>query len=45
MLVYVPEDDVEVLHEDEYVLQLHHDVEHEEEGDFLGEGQAALSAE
>ena len=45
MLVYVAEDNVEVLHEDEYVLQLHHDVEHEEEGDFLGEGQAALSAE
>ena len=45
MLVYVPEDDVEVLHEDEYVLQLHHEVEYEDEGDFLGEGQAAHSAE
>ena len=46
MLVYLPEDDVEVLYEDEYdVLQLHHEVEHEEEGDFLGEGPAAPSAE
>ena len=45
MLVYLPEDDVEVLREDEYVLQLHHEVEYEDEGDFLGEGQAAHSAE
>ena len=45
MLVYVKEGDVEVLHEDEYVLQLHHEAECEEESDFLGEGQAAHSAE
>ena len=46
MILYVDEDDVEVVHEEEHVLQLHHhEGRDEEEGNFLGVTLAAASAE